>query len=476
MRTKIFTLLLFISSLGLYAQQDLTIHNLDEIPQSTYSNPSNRFNGNWYLGLPGISSNYLSFSNSGFAYSDAIRKRGDSLLLDFNALIDELEDDNYLSFNTKIDLLSFGFSIGDKTQITVNVSEVASFKLSYPKDFVSFIYRGNASFNDNTADLDGIGINMIHYREYAVGLSQQLTQRLRIGARAKYLYGMENIYSRKTDISLHTDPETFAITTQADIEINTAGLDDVDFDEEGTSNYLTGRANTGYGLDLGANYDLSEKLSFNASILDLGFINWNDYTSSYKSSGEFSYSGIEINAFGEEDTTSDETSFDRVADSLEEAFQIDTSKGGYTAPLTARFLIGANYRFNERSFGGAIFQSEVFQSKLRPSFTLHFNRKMTKWITLAASCSYINRSINNVGFGLNINPGPVQLYIVSDNVLGAFRPQHTRHLQLRFGINFIFGSQKSKELRTTYKGAIGDPDKKKGADSDNKSEENEETD
>ncbi len=449
-------LLFSMFSILAHAQQDLTMYNLDEIPQSAYSNPSNQFNGKWFLGLPGISSNYLSLSNSGFAYSDIIRKRNNDLLLDFDALLNEVEDDNFLSFNTRIDLLSFGLSLNDRTQLSFSVSEVGSFKLGYPKDFIRFVYEGNASFEDNSADLNGIGINLAHYREYAFGLSHQLTQKLRLGARAKYLYGMENIYSKETDISIFTDPNTFAVTADANIDIRTAGFDNVDFAEEGTSNYLTGRGNRGFGIDLGANYDLTDKLSLNASVLDLGFIQWNDFTSSFTTKGNFTYSGIEISAFGDDDTTSSETSFDRVADSLEEAFDVETNNDGYSAPLTSRFMIGANYRVNERSFGGVIIQSEIFRRSIKPSFTLHYNRKMTKWITLAASYSYINRSFNNLGVGLNFNPGPVQLYVVSDNLLGAFRPQHTRHLQLRFGINFIFGSDKSTELRSTYKGAIGE--------------------
>lgn len=455
---KIKLSLLFLSlSLAAFAQQDLTMYNLNEIPQATYSNPSNQFNGKWFLGLPGLSSNYLSLSNSGFAYSDIIKKRNNDLLLDFDALLGEIKDNNYLSFNTRIDLFSFGLSLNDRTQLSFSVSEVASLKLAYPKDFIRFIYEGNASFEDNSVDLDGIGVNLAHYREYAFGLSHQLTQKLRLGARAKYLYGMENVYSRRTNISIFTDPNTFAITADADIDIRTAGFDNVDFEEEGVSNYLTGRGNRGMGIDLGANYDLNGKISLNASILDLGFIRWNDFTSKLTTKGNFTYSGIEVSAFGDDDTTNRETSFDRVADSLEEAFEVETTNGeAYSAPLTSRFMIGANYRLNERSFGGVILQSEIFNRSIKPSFTLHYNRKMTKWITLAASYSYINRSFNNLGIGLNFNPGPVQLYVVSDNLLGAFRPQHTRHLQIRFGINFIFGSEKSTELRSTFKGAIGE--------------------
>src|SRR5690606_1193283 len=353
-----------IFSLCSFAQQDLGMFNLNEIPQSSYSNPANQFNGKFYLGLPAISSNYFSASNSGFAYSDFIRKRGDSLLADFDNMIDKIGDDNYLSIFSKVDLLSFGFKIGKNTQLMFNVSENAYFRLSYPKDLIRFIYEGNAAFEDNTANLEGVGVSLNHYREYSVGLSHQLNEDLRIGARIKYLYGMENIYNERSDISVVTDPETYEITARSDLSIKTAGLTD-DIDEE-TMDYLTGRGNTGFAFDLGANYQLNEKISLNASVIDLGFIKWNDYTKSYSNDGEFNYSGIEIDAFaGDQGARSDdETSFDRVLDSLEEAMNIDTNTSSYSAPLTTRMYIGGNYALNERSQAGAIIQAEVFQGNL----------------------------------------------------------------------------------------------------------------
>ena len=331
-----------------------------------------------------------------------------------------------------------------------NVSENAYLRLSYPKDLIRFIYEGNAAFEDNTANLEGVGVSLNHYREYSVGLSHQLNEDLRIGARIKYLYGMENIYNERSDISVVTDPETYEITARSDLSIKTAGLTD-DIDEE-TMDYLTGRGNTGFAFDFGANYQLNEKISLNASIIDLGFIKWNDYTKSYSNNGEFNYSGIEIDAFADDQgaRSDDETSFDRVLDSLEEAMNIDTNTSSYSAPLTTRMYIGGNYAINERSQAGAILQAEVFQGNLLPSFTLLYNRKMTKWIGMGAAYTIINRSYNNLGVSLNFNPGPVQLYVVTDNLLGAFQPQHSRHMQVRFGINLIFGSDKSTDINAAY--------------------------
>lgn len=213
---KIFLSVLISTSLFAFGQQDLTLYNLNEIPQSNYANPSNQFNGKFYVGIPAISSLYFSVSNNGFAYSDVIRKSGDSLLLDFNQLIDKVKDKNYLSMYSKIDLLSFGIAINKSTQLTFNISENAYFRLSYPKDLIRFIYEGNASFEDNTANFESVGLSANHFREYSVGVSHQLTEKLRLGAKVRYLYGMENVYTEKSDINIYTDPQTFEILAKSD--------------------------------------------------------------------------------------------------------------------------------------------------------------------------------------------------------------------------------------------------------------------
>ena len=216
---KITTLICFCFLLinAAKAQQDFLMYNMNEIPQSSYSNPSNQFNGKVFVGLPILSSNYYSVSNSGFAYSDAVKKDGDSLLLDFKSLIKELEDESFTSFNTKIDLLSIGFQLGKRTQISVNVTENINVRFNYTKDFIRFVYEGNGAFEDNTANFENIGIAANYYREYGLNVSHQFTNKLRLGTRLKYLYGIANIYSEKTDLSLSTDPNTFAPISSANL-------------------------------------------------------------------------------------------------------------------------------------------------------------------------------------------------------------------------------------------------------------------
>lgn len=445
-------LLVLFVSLNVYSQQDLLMFNQLDIPQSSFSNPANQFNGKGFLGLPFISSNYYSISNSGFAYSDFIKKDGDSLQLDFNSLLNELNEEDYLAFQAKIDLLSFGFKIGKRTQITANITENIGLKFSYTKDFISFIDKGNLGFDDNTANFDKLGIQASYYREFGLGISHQFGTKLQLGARFKYLYGIANFDSKKIDLALSTDPTTYAITANADIEFNTSGNLDINDPGESASETFLGNNNTGYAIDFGANYELSKKLNLSASVLDLGFIEWKSNVNNYIiEDGEYIFNGLAIDAFAPQGDTGASV-FGRIEDSLKQSFNLQETQNSYTSNLAGRIYAGAHYKYNEKLQVGALLQSEFFKNTINPSVTINANYKLLKWITIASSWTYINGSYNNIGFGLNLNPGPIQIYLVSDNILSGFRPQHARHAQFRVGINLIFGSKKTHSIHPSFDG------------------------
>ena len=58
----------------------------------------------------------------------------------------------------------------------------------------------------------------------------------------------------------------------------------------------------------------------------------------------------------------------------------------------------------------------------------------------------MNRSLANLGFGLGYGRSPVQLYLVSDNILGFILPMSAKNINLRFGLNLIFGCREEVNL------------------------------
>ena len=67
------------------------------------------------------------------------------------------------------------------------------------------------------------------------------------------------------------------------IIVNTSGFDSSAFDNFSVSKYAFKKKNTGMGIDLGGVYKLNKKISFSASVIDLGFIKWKSGINNYVS-------------------------------------------------------------------------------------------------------------------------------------------------------------------------------------------------
>ena len=54
----------------------------------------------------------------------------------------------------------------------------------------------------------------------------------------------------------------------------------------------------------------------------------------------------------------------------------------------------------------------------------------------------VGNSYNNLGLGVALKEGAMQLYFVSDNVLALADPSKTSFVNGRVGINFLFGGKR----------------------------------
>jgi outer membrane protein OmpA-like peptidoglycan-associated protein len=433
----------------LVAQQDLTLYNMEVVPQRMYANPAffpsySKVN----IGLPLISSDYITLSNSGFKYSDLVRRRADdSLYIDYDNMLKKLGKNNYISSSVRIDLLSFGFAV-KKNYFSFNATEKVDVRFGYSKAFMTFLGKGNGATLGEAQDFN-FSLNATHYREYGFGYSRKINDKLTVGGKVKYLYGMENISTQNADLTLTTDPNDFTVSAKTNLIIRSAGLDTASLNgiSKDPSAYLLKRKNNGMGIDLGGTYKLTEKISLSASMIDLGFIKWKNVNNSNtitKSNGSFQYRGVDLNDFlGKNDTSS--SSLQKVADTLQNNLHLDTTHATYTTRLATQIFLGGNYNFTEKANAGVLFYGQFFDKKIHPALALSFNQRLGRWLNYSVSYSMYNRSYNNIGLGLGLNLGPVQLYMVSDNVLGAIVPQNTKNLHLHFGINLTFGRKLDKD-------------------------------
>lgn len=462
----------------LFSQQNLTLYNMNELQQThTHINPAIAPTSNLNIAIAPllppfpIPSIYLNLSNSGFKLSDLVTQDNQGkTFFDFDNMLSKTKKNNYLNTAVHVDLITFGFRVKKKNYFSFNLSNKFDLRFRYPKDFLNVIVNGNGAEGIIGEEQKfNFGINAMHYTDISFGYNREMLDgKLTVGGRLKYLMGQENVHTKKSDISLTTDAQTFDITAKSDIAIYTSGIDSnsrISGDNFSPTSYLFNTKNSGFGIDLGTNYKINDKWSASASLIDLGFINWKESTRNYTSKNpgaSVSYTGVNLKDFLD-DSTSVEEAFEKTIDSIAKQFEIIEGTGKYRTWLSSKFYLSGNYHINEKNFAGILIHGQIYDKKIHPAVTLSYNTAVGRWLQASISYSMLNRSYNNVGFGLALNPGWFQWYIVSDNVLafmvsdkynGVRVPAYTKNINLRVGFNLTIG-KKPKD-----KDKDGVPDKK----------------
>jgi hypothetical protein len=84
-------------------------------------------------------------------------------------------------------------------------------------------------------------------------------------------------------------------------------------------------------------------------------------------------------------------------------------------------------------------RSEIYHNRLHPSLTLSANTFNFKVFNASVSYTVQNGEFTNIGAGIGVKAGPVQLHLISDNIPGFFMLDNTRNVNIRFGLSFIPG-------------------------------------
>lgn len=442
----VFFAVLFIAKNG-FTQQSLTLFHLEPIPENNYSNPAIIPSYDWHFGVPGLSSLGISYGNSGFKVSDLVERRtDDSLSLNFEKFIGKLKKKNNLTLEFREELINYGMKYWDY-YFTFNVSERVDCYWNYPKDLYNFLWKGNGGFLGQTANFSGNSLKITHYREYALGASRELNSQWIVGAKVKLLFGKANVWTKKFDAGLYTDPASFDITSNSNIHINSSipkafSESDVEFE---FGNYFWSGKNPGLAVDLGGIYKFNNDFTFSASILDLGFISWKNNPKNFKNDNvSWTFEGIDINDYIDESDSVIDERLNNLQDSLIDKFNIVESADKYKTALTSKVILGGIYNLSEIETIGLMVRNTIFDKRIRTSVTASYNRKFHDIVSASASWSFINRNITNLGLGFVVNLEPFQIYAATDNIVGVFAPNVVKYYNVQFGMNFVFGQKQSK--------------------------------
>ena len=434
---SLFILGFFLTSFS-FAQSQLTLYQLNgQLPQSNQINAGLFPEYKVSIGLPVLSSTYFSFNGGKLSFNNAFtRSSDDSLHFDPQKLADKLDENNRIEVNANTQLFYLGLRL-KKNYFSLGLNERVEGGIAYPKTFIQLLASGNGASLGKVLAFDNFGFRAQAYHELSVGYGRDVTEKLSIGIRAKFLSGVVGVDVENISAALLTTTDSLYLQTSA-FNITTAGFDA--FDNGGDIfKAATAFKNPGFAIDLGAHYWITNKIRVSLAINDLGVINWkNDTRQLQFSEVKYSFEGIDFISAIDQNNNSD--LFTQETDSLGRLFRPDTVEGrGYKTQLAPAFYAGGSYHLGKMHTFGAMIYGDVFKGTFKPAFGLSYNLELGHIWTIGVNASYRNGSFNNFGIGTALTLGPFQIYALTESVASLSNIADAQFIDGRVGINLVFG-------------------------------------
>ena len=442
-----FTGLLFsiLLATSLFAQRNLTLMDL-KTPYTYRVNPSVSPEIKMFIGLPMLGQQNVQITNRISSVNNLFVKNAqDSLVLNTTeSFYNGMGKRTYIGLDVTNQILAFGFKVKN-SYFNFDISNRLVSEVGFGSDLFKFVSQGNGgSLLGQRAGFDGLGASLMSYIEYGLGYSREINPNVSIGGRFKLLSGLANLSGTNTSLGITTDSVNYNLTFdgQADIKsantlifTDSAYMNNLDYMRLAKMAYNF--SNFGMSFDLGATVKLSEKITANVSVIDLGFINWKTGVSNY-SVDKFTYSfkGIDLNSL-----LSDSSDVAKeIVDSLTSIFNVGNSTKSYSTGLPTKIYLGGSYQWNNYISSGITFYNEFYNSSYRPGLVLSSTFSLRHWLGATLNYGIYSRSSANVGFGLRIRG----FYVLTDNLVALLNYQAVKAASVCFGFNFVIGKPKSE--------------------------------
>ncbi|MGB1169231.1 MAG: DUF5723 family protein [Flavobacteriaceae bacterium] len=452
---KIVLLVFLISAISLKSQQKLAF-SFAESPQTLLLNPGAETNFRSHYGIPMLSDVSFDIGITGFKLNDLFSNDSRTFRTRFEAVLNKINATDYLSFNTKIDVLNIGFRLDKKTYLSFGFYEEIDFISYLPKDFIELFYYGNEPFINRNFSLAQVSMKGDFLGVFHAGISKKISEKLNIGARAKIYSSSINIESLNNFGTFNSSTSTDNIIRQSLNNINgqvrTSGI--VDSDDEYVDNpneyfsrtFLGG--NLGLGLDVGLTYHFTSQLEFTASLLDIGFVKHSKNTKNFNIEGDYVLDGLNF----EYDTSSLSNYWQQIEQDFRDRVITEETQEAYTSWRPMKINAAFKYSFGERRekscyskthkeyyYNAIGFQIHNIMRPIKPqfSFTSFYEASLSKKVHTKFTHTINDYSAVIFGAATSLQLGKLYVYGGLDNLLGVADVSTANSVAFNFGFNIV---------------------------------------
>ena len=461
---KIFLIFVLFLAIGSFSQNKQILYNFTSVPQSLLTNPGSDVKYNWYFGIPLLSGISANVGSSGFSAYDLFADNGVDFNVKLRNVVFSTTRKDRVALNEQIELFNGGFKIAGEqgdSYISFGMYQEFDFMSYVPKDIAILALDGNRDYLGKVFNLGDLNVKAEVLSVFHLGFHKKVNEKLILGARGKIYSSIYNVSSTKNSGYIYTIPSTQGIYEQmiySDLQFNTSGIakyDDKDYDPNVVKD-ITKRAflggNLGLGFDAGLTYYPKKNIQLTASVIDFGFIKHTKEVESLTFKGSYKYEGV-IPKF------SSGNSAENGYQEFKDAVPLDTLYTDYTTWRPTKFNSSIQFSFEEEvsedcnclnddpetiyksAVGAQLFVMSTPRTPL-VAFTTYYRRKIFNSLQMKATYTIDSYSYKNIGLGLSSMFGPVNFYVLADNLLEYKDVTKANSMSFQLGLNVIFKNSK----------------------------------
>ena len=435
-------LFLFLHPMAGLAQLAPNLQLSREVWNSRSTNPAFLQPYQVIVGLPGVAND---LHLDGIRYGDIFQKDGDQLILDVDRVLENIGDRIDVRERVELNTVGVGFRLGE-FQLSLGHAVLLDAQLDLPRELPELIWRGNAPFIGQTVQLD-MDVQLQSYHRFQLGLAREVTEGLTLGANINWLSGINSLATERFDVDFTTDDDIYGLTLDTDIRVQSAGaleyngLDDIRIQsptEALTAENLFSN-NTAATFDLGARYQRG-KWDLAASVLNLtnAELEWNTDATTFTAPNTITYNGIDGNSAI---VNGEAIQFNSAIDTLTELLGIESqTNSAFRTALPRQAYLSGIYQLNNDLELGATWAWEKYKDVTSQSAVLLGRYRVLENWKVGATYGYHDDRYDQLGLQTYATLGPVQLYAMTNDVLGLLSPDEAHRIHFQLGMNLLFQS------------------------------------
>jgi hypothetical protein len=448
-----------------FSQNKQILYNFTSVPQSLLTNPGSDFKYDWYIGVPLLSGISANAGSTGVSAYDLFANNGVDFNIKLRNAVFSTTRKDHVAINQQLEIFNGGVKIERQDEdIYVSFGMYQEFDVfGYaPKDLAILALDGNRDYLGKIFNLGDLNLKAESLSVFHLGFHKNISKNFIFGARAKIYSSIFNVSSTKNSGYVYTIPSSTGIYEQqiySQLQLNTSGVAryndenaDIDVAKDVTNRALLG-GNLGLGLDAGFTYYPKKNIEITASVIDVGFIRHTKEVESYSLKGLYNYRGV-VPSF------SSGQSVDNIFQEFQKAIPLETLNSKYTTWRPAKFNSSIQFSFDEErpeecdclnqnletifksAIGAQLFMMTTPRIPL-VAFTTYYRRKIFKALQMKATYTLDSYSYKNIGLGLSSNFGPVNFYVLADNLLEYSDVTKANSLSFQLGLNVIFKNRRN---------------------------------